>query len=69
MTLTIGFGWWLLPALITAVACAASWWIDTYDSRRGYSRSEYLGGLVSALIWSPAIIVSLFGWLVWAVLT
>jgi hypothetical protein len=67
MTLTIEFGWWLAPALVTVAAFGwyAIWSIQQPASS-GYGAIG--DGLAHALLLSIAIIASLVAWLIWAVL-
>lgn len=62
MTMTISFGWWLLPAAVT-VASYLWAWLTTRGSRPSF------GDAVVALIYyGAATIASLIAWLIWAVL-
>lgn len=65
MTLTISFGAWLIPAVITLCAVLAAGVVEWSDSK---TPGNYVGALVSVLMWGAVAIVSLFSWLVWALL-
>lgn len=68
MTLTIGFGWWLLPTAVTIIAVV----VALYMSREDGSHGDYASignAFVALVIYCVAIIVSLIAWLIWAVLT
>lgn len=60
MELTITFGWWLLPLIITI---ASFWWTIVEINKSGRSGYGYgdIGGLFSLLV---SIIVSLIAWLI-----
>jgi hypothetical protein len=64
MDLTITIGWWLVPLVATAVACACAYW-----QSRPNGRPTLGDGIVSLIMWGGAVILSLLAWLIWAVLT
>jgi hypothetical protein len=65
MTLTIQFGWWLLPLALTV----AAFWRAAYLDRDNKPGGDYnMSGIVSAVYYGLALIVSLAVWLVWALL-
>lgn len=66
MTVTITFGYWLIPTFITVLAFVTAWWYSRPTPR--YSR-DYVGALIDLIFYGAATIVSLIAWLVWAVLT
>jgi len=68
MTITLTFGWWLLPLAVTIAAFGWHSWA-TKENRRtgGY---EDIGMAMGQLItFSAALVVSLIAWLIWALLT
>lgn len=61
MTYTITFGWWIVPALITAASFAWAFWPD---NSTGFGAA--VAGLIQSLI---ALVLSLAAWLIWSLLT
>jgi hypothetical protein len=67
MTFTVSFGWWLAPALVTALAFA--WSYTKQDRSPAYDYGRIGQGIGNAVLHGMALIVSLIAWLIWAVLT
>jgi hypothetical protein len=68
MTLTLGFGWWLLPTAVTII----SFVVALYKGQDEESHGDYASignAMVAIVVYGAAIIVSLLAWLIWAVLT
>lgn len=66
MTITIDFGWWLLPLAITIAAYGWHWWVNK-DVQYG---GDYNFSVIETLMtFCLATSVSLFAWLIWALLT
>lgn len=66
MSATITFGWWLVPAAITAAAYV---WASMKEDRRPVHDYGRIGqSAANAIIHGVALVVSLIAWLVWAVL-
>lgn len=68
MTITIGLGWWLLPAAVTVAAFVWRWWLHKGEPRTygGYSGiGDGIGRLLSLF---AALTAALFAWLIWALL-
>jgi hypothetical protein len=64
MEITIGFGWWLIPAVITLL----SFGISAFMSR-DLGNDRFGAGAVIALgFYLMAAVVSLLAWLIWALL-
>jgi hypothetical protein len=63
MTVTIGLGWWLIPAAITLLCFgyAAFMARDMGNDRFG------AGAIIAFVFYMMASVVSLTAWLVWAV--
>jgi len=64
MNIEITFGWWLVPAALTAAIW--TWAFVANSDNRG---SGYGADIAGMIVFGVAIIVSLFVWLVWAVLS
>jgi hypothetical protein len=65
MNITIAFGWWLIPAVITRYAF---WRSFRYWIKRGPIRGDYDFGVDVLLAHGAALIVTLLVWLIYAVL-
>lgn len=65
MNITIAFGWWLIPAAITGYAF---WRSVRYSIKRGPPSGDYDFGVDVLAAHGAALIVTLFAWLVYAVL-
>lgn len=63
MTMTVSFGWWLLPAAVTIASYLWAWL-----SNRG-SRPSFGDDVIALILYGAATIASLVAWLIWAVLT
>lgn len=67
MSFTVEVSWWIIPAVATFTAFFWAW------TEAGVPKSEGREGsleiIVCLLYYGLAIIVSLFGWLIWAVLS
>ena len=69
MDIHITFGWWIAPALITAVSFAFAAWTmrNEHPSHGDYSGiGNAMLGLVVLAVYSIAAIVSLGAWLIWS---
>lgn len=66
MTITINASWWLFPIAVTIIAFGWAAWVDR-DNQSGGDYS--FAAIGSAFVYGAALIVSLFAWLIWAVLT
>jgi hypothetical protein len=65
MTFSVGFGWWLLPTMVTVVAFT----IAVFMSRSDGSHGEFAAignAFVALVIYGMALIASLLAWLIWA---
>ena len=64
MEITIGFGWWLIPAVITLLSLGTSAFMsrDLGDDRFG------AGAVIAFGFYLMAAVVSLLAWLIWALL-
>lgn len=64
MTINIAFGWWVIPAAVTAITLL----IATWRSDRNYSHGLGAVGqaMANAFILLVAIVVSLVAWLIWS---
>lgn len=62
MSLTVSFGWWLIPAAVSAVSfgCAAFVSRDLGNDRFG------AGAVIAFGFYLLAAVVSLLAWLIWA---
>jgi len=68
MTLTISFGWWLVPLTVTVVAFVAAYICGASKGPpRGYG--DIANGIVNLFVYGAVTVVSLVAWLGWAVLT
>ena len=63
MTITITYGYWMIPLVITIFAFAAHLRV-CWNEEPGYG-----GAIVGMFTFMTATVVSLFAWLVWAILT
>lgn len=68
MNITIHADWWMLPAVVTAVAFTIS---SAKFRKETACSSNFMGTdvLLFAFYHGAALIVSLTAWLIWAVLT
>jgi hypothetical protein len=65
MTITIGFGWWLIPAVITLISCGTAAFMS-----RDMGNDRFGAGAVIAFGFHlMAAVASLLAWLIWALLT
>ncbi len=64
MNITIVFGWWLIPAAITAYAFGRS---IRYTIKRGPVRGDYDFGLDVLMAHGAAAIVTLIAWLIYTI--
>jgi len=62
MELTITFGWWLIPAVITLL----SFGTVTFMSRDMGNDQYGAGAVIAAGFYLLAAVVSLLAWLIWA---
>ena len=62
MTIIIGLGWWLVPAVVTLLSFGAAVFMsrDMGDDRFG------AGAVIAFGFYMMAAVVSLVAWLVWA---
>jgi hypothetical protein len=65
MSITIVFGWWIIPAVITVYAILRAF---KYSIKRGPVKGPYDSGLDLLLVYSAAIISSLLPWLIYTIL-
>lgn len=65
--MTIVFGWWLAPLLVTIAAFIWAARIQDTSPAGDYGRIGQ--GIGNAVVCGVALIVSLVAWLIWAVLT
>ena len=65
MNITIALGWWLIPAAITGYAF---WRSVRYSINRGPIRGDYDFGIDVIMAQGAALIVTLFAWLLYAVI-
>ena len=65
MTITIGFGWWLLPMAVTIIAYGFA--ISKFSRGGGgdYSFPELWNGILLIIVTIPVLIA----WLIWALAT
>lgn len=68
MTLTIGFGWWLVPTAVTIIAFVYAGFMCRDEGYHG-DYAAIGNAMVGLVVYGAAIIVSLLAWLIWAVLT
>lgn len=67
MTINIEFGWWLIPAIITAISFIIAFWRSDKSYAHGLSA---LGQAMSnAFLYLFALVASLISWLVWSLIT
>jgi hypothetical protein len=66
MTMTISFGWWLLPASVT-VALLLGWRLfgARMEPQHGSMFPDALGAFVEAGGYLVAALLSVIAWLVW----
>lgn len=64
MEITIGFGWWVLPALVTLISFGMAAYADRDNSPGTYG----VGAFCTLIVYSGALIASLIAWLVYALL-
>ena len=62
MTITIGFGWWIAPAVITIIALG---WAAFMSRDMGNDRFG-AGAVIAGFLYLIAAVVSLVAWLIWA---
>lgn len=63
MTLTITYGWWVLPAAITLALATIAWLMARNDGPDQYGA----GAFISGFFWLLAITASLIVWLVYLI--
>lgn len=68
MTISIPFGWWLAPAILTIFAYAVAWWQIPKPQPSSYM-PDVTPAIVGLVTMFAATIVSLAAWLAWALLT
>lgn len=61
--ITLSFGSWLIPTIITIGAYVWAIWI--YDD----GTSGYLSGIGNMFMLIPASIISMLAWMIWGILT
>ncbi len=62
MDITITFGAWLIPTIITVVSCGYA--IFGHDDGGGM-----LSGIGNIILLVPALFISLLAWILWGILT
>lgn len=63
--MTIVIGWWAVPLLITLGSLGTVWfWDRAQPPSHGYGAAG--AGVISALAFGAALILSLVAWLIWA---
>lgn len=68
MNITIGFGWWLAPMFVTGAALG--WYLARRPRQDAGGYYGSAGTALARLIYfTPALVISLVAWLIWAVLT
>lgn len=65
MSVTIEFGWWLIPTAVTLMSFGMGHWyaIEPASTPMGAA----LDGFLRLVFYGMALIVSLIAWLIWAV--
>ena len=66
MSMTIAFGWWVAPAVVTIVAYGWAAIVSRPDGR-SYGLAAIGEGAVALFFYGLATVASLAAWLVWAV--
>lgn len=62
--ITISFGSWLIPTIITVIAYVYAIWIYDDGSSHGY-----LSGIGNLFMLIPASFISMLAWMIWGILT
>jgi len=62
MTITIGFGWWIAPAVVTIVAFALAWRAQSPHTGGDYN----FVGFFNTMAYIVALVPSLAAWLIWS---
>lgn len=65
MTITIEFGWWVIPAVITAIAFLLAHIVGRSDGPDTFGA----GAFISLMFHALAACVSLVAWLIWSLAT
>lgn len=60
--ITITFGSWLIPTIITVICCGYA--IFIFDDGDGYG-----AGLGNIILLVPALFISTLAWIIWGILT
>lgn len=66
--MTINIGWWLIPLLVTVVSFTVAVRKAPQDQRGGYV-PDVISPMLGAALLLIAAIVSLFAWLIWALVS
>lgn len=67
MSVTLTLGWWLAPLAVTMAVFAFSIIVDRSESRPT-SYASIGNAVVGIFMYGAATIISLFAWLIWALL-
>ncbi|KAA3527062.1 hypothetical protein GOZ96_04815 [Agrobacterium vitis] len=62
MTFTIGFGWWIVPAVITLLAFGYAAFMSREEGNDQYG----VAAIISLGFYLMAAVVSLLAWLIWS---
>lgn len=68
MTITIGLGWWMIPAAITLAAFLWARWADRSNHQGCYGYAAIGAAMGSLVVYSLALAVSLAAWLVYFII-
>lgn len=68
MTITLTFGWWLLPAIVTAAVFGFVIWQERKRPSVG-GLGDVGGAAITFMGALVAAVVSLAAWLIWSLLT
>lgn len=67
MTITVAFGWWLIPAAITLCAFGCAYWCRKDDKPAG-DYAEAAQGIITLFSYGVALIAALIVWLIYALI-
>lgn len=66
MSITLTFGWWLAPAVITAGAFGVAWARCMMADQHAGMFAPSAAAILAIFLFPLAAVVSLAAWLVWA---
>jgi len=65
MTITVNWGWWVVPTMITVFTLV---WLVIKFPLGGYRGDYDFSGVFDAMVWLIGILFVVVTWLIWALL-